>query len=1200
VRPALLPLALAGVLALLRPADADPPADLRGAVVTRLRAALSDPDRGVRWAAVEALAKAGEPAGTITPALEDRAWCVRRQAGWWLRRGGESGFAALETALAKGSPPARATAAWALSSFGARSVDALRRALADVDGEVRLEALAAARRIGEPATALGPEISRSLAAAAAEERYEAALALASVRRGDAAAAVPILLAEATNPAFGDAHEAELGLLLAGPEGENAMAGLGKEGAKRGLFWRDARVDEPAPAIPGKGATPPQRAEPPAPPTTPPDPALARGIGDGPVLKRVAALRALAKASVDAAVLAPALVDAEPDVRVAAAVALGSARGDRAGPALRALADPDARVVRAAIRALGLARAAGAEVAPFLADPALPTSIAARDALAASGRRAAVPVAEAMRSGHHGVLAHATWVFDAIAAEGVEAVPPLEALLAHADVNVRETAARCLRAIGPGSAAAAPTLARALGDRRLCVVAHAALALGSAGVTDALRAALDAPRARARAYAAFAAGWALGEARGLDQVPYEARLPVEDGGGSEGAPTAAELARAANGPPEALRALHLRAIRSKDPAVALRACAALDYGDLDAEETERAIEVMLPEGLRRGTPVDFDRLRSMIASSEVPALVLHLCRARASSPAPSEIFGHLHRSSRADLLPALYWLDRVEEPAALAEDGALWMPAGTTSRYLREAACHQLGRDPGSASADAVRALLADFVVDPESELGGPLRWALAELVPGSEDEPLLLRAAETARRAYAEEAVRHPDVLATLRALGALDGEDSLKYLEKAAEDEDEEARLVATAALARRGVPWARGHLADRSRGDGNALTLLLEADPDLAADRLAYRLRDPWEADPALDLVRDLPANVTALGARIRDDAFLGVEAAVAASPPSARVLARVATTVPGCATKRLAARLFAALAVETPSFEEEAEQAWGDALFLEATAFLASVDAARTTTLLRGWSRAREARLRGRALDVLKRLGDRESAPAIVAHLRAANPAEPHDRDLRWLERVATPEVLSFLREVAVDDEEYGRDDALEALARAQGLPTRVWLAGWLAEGSREDELRAAVLAGEMEKVRAAVLAPPTAAWDRLAEAARAGDVAATAELWSALRAGRYRWLNEAWEKGHHSLPNDAAALPHWVSDLDSNCCRVSDGLDERVFEEPYAIVDLYASERAGVGQAPSAKALTALAWTGRWTWSPVLDRYVPRAE
>ncbi len=442
----------------------------KGPALAALREALADPDRGVRYAAVEALGKAGANPSALAPALDDEVWCVRREAGWWLARSGATALPVLEAALADGSPETRATAARALDGLEALGVPALRRALDDAEREVRCEALVATRRLGaEHGAALVDAVEQHLYATEADEQAEAALALVAIAPENADAALPILAREMRAPKWLDHYEAIEALLHGGeacraelaeiehelPENENNRSRI--RWSREAWEREQEQIASPAPpatALPAAEVLPPRPALPPS---------------DVPALLR-------------------ALQDPERDTRIEAANALGEVDpwGPEVEPALRrALADDNWRVRRAAVLALGKHGVAADQIAPFLADPILPLSYAAADAIAHCGAAAAQPLADQVATGHYGVLHYAPLVFTKLGAEGAPAVATLQGLLTHADVNVRECAARCLRAIGPPALPAAPALVEALDDERVCVVAHAALALGAIGDAEVL-------------------------------------------------------------------------------------------------------------------------------------------------------------------------------------------------------------------------------------------------------------------------------------------------------------------------------------------------------------------------------------------------------------------------------------------------------------------------------------------------------------------------------------------------------------------------------------------------------------------------------------------------------------------------------------------------------------------------------------------
>jgi hypothetical protein len=919
---------------------------------------------------------------------------------------------------------------------------------------------------------------------------------------------------------------------------------------------------------------------------------------------------LGGAGADAALLAPLLEDPERDVRVAAAKALGTASGDAVVALIEALADPSWRVVLAATESLAQKRAGAGELARLLADPVVAVNDAAREALVAAGVAAAVPTAERMESGSYAVLHHAPLLFERLGAAGSAAVPRLATLLAHEDVNVREAAARSLRAIGPAATAATPSLVRALGDERLCVVAHAALALGRIGLSPEAVAALADPSARVRAYAAFAVGWALGASRGVDQVPFEVRLPVLDVGPRTDVPSGADLDAVVGLPREEQVPVLRRGIWSKDGTLAVRSAASLDFMDLDARESERVMEVLLPEGLRPGSSVDFDRLRSIMGSSELAACMMYVVRERRTEPDRRDVYGNLHRIARAEHLPVLCWFERVEEPESLdGASGNVWMPESYTAEHARERATLRLGRDPGPDHAAILRALLLDFLEHSEGGLGQPELWMVNDFVPAAGDAALLLRVA----RALDVEGDWHwvqGAWWATLRALGRCSDTASREYLAGVAA-RGGEASVVARAALARRGDDGALRALVEGSRSDHRALLLLLEVRPRLGADVLAQRLSDPSQAAATLALLDDWSEGTTMLGIRLPDEAFLGLEAALFASLRNPWLLGRIAVEIPGCGTTRIASRLLGLLETAGPPRDDDGEHGadWDTEQASRVAAWLHVAEPSRLLHILRAWALSAEAPWRDWARTSLLRLGDGESAGMLVAWLRDQGPRTGY---IEWVERLPGPEARAYLRDASQDprEYEYTRDEALAALARLEGWPKDAPFSVEDFPADVRDRVRAWVFAGDIASVRAAHPAPERLrggvaadrpAWERLGRASLAGDHVARAEFWSALRAGRYRWIDYHFDGEMHTLGHDWGTLPHWISDLDSNCCRVSGGLADAGFERPFGAPNVYGSERMGVGEPLSERLRTWLRLAGgRWAWSPLLDRWLPQPE
>jgi HEAT repeat protein len=107
---------------------------------TGLLRALRDPDRGVRYAAVQALGRARVALPQIVTMLDDPEWCVRQAAGAALMEFGEDALQALTAVAHDGTENARVEAVDALSRLGAAGVPALLDAFGDPSPRVVAEA----------------------------------------------------------------------------------------------------------------------------------------------------------------------------------------------------------------------------------------------------------------------------------------------------------------------------------------------------------------------------------------------------------------------------------------------------------------------------------------------------------------------------------------------------------------------------------------------------------------------------------------------------------------------------------------------------------------------------------------------------------------------------------------------------------------------------------------------------------------------------------------------------------------------------------------------------------------------------------------------------------------------------------------------------------------------------------------------------
>ena len=804
-------------------------------------------------------------------------------------------------------------------------------------------------------------------------------------------------------------------------------------------------------------------------------ALVRGLTDPDRGVRYAAVVALGKAGAGAAVLDAVLEDPAWCVRVEAAWW----RARLSEPGRGADRAVDGSVVPLPAPAPTPIEVGVDVLAARLASNVVPEAEAARDALVRLGPQAARSTAKVMAAGHYGALHWGRTLFMKLGEDGAPAVPILEAMLEDGDVNVRETAARCLTAIGPAARAASAALVRCLADGRLCVVSHAALALGAAGVSPALVDALLDPRARVRAYATFALGWALGAQRRIDQVPYEMRLPVldVDSGDRTG-------------------------IWSSDPAVAIPAAGLLEFGQLDARASERVVELLLPEGLRPGTPADFNRLRWILGSSEVPAFFGYFVHAGATVERREHVCGNLHRLALPEHLPALAWVSRNFPEDQLEGWGELWFSVGYSARYPREQIVVPGQPDPGHELRSLVRASLEACVADLSSGFDKVTQWTLADAQFRDEDAPWLIAAARRLEDPEASEHWHTSMRTALLRALSRLHDDASLALLRTYGPAYLWLGR-ARTAALARRGDPEALAQLVASARDDDHALLNLLEVAPQRGQDILVERLTSLSAEDERSIPLADWSEDAIVEGIRLPQEAFAGLAARLARSGARAATLFTAAQVLPGCATRELLERGFELykqpedLPDDHPEYSEaEEDLAWLFAAFPE-----------RTRAFFERAAGAGNAVIRAFATDLLSRL-DRQGRPV----------------------------------------EDRGGD--------------------------------------------------PTEIGRELLRRTREGDTRARAELWSMLRAGRYGTVHYQ-EVPVHWLDDDLAVLPHWIDQLESNCCRVSDGMAVYVFEDGLGMPHLYGSESSGVGRALSDRALEWLRLMGGdFVWSKILDRWLRR--
>jgi hypothetical protein len=301
---------------------------------------------------------------------------------------------------------------------------------------------------------------------------------------------------------------------------------------------------------------------------------------------------------------------------------------------------------------------------------------------------------------------------------------------------------------------------------------------------------------------------------------------------------------------------------------------------------------------------------------------------------------------------------------------------------------------------------------------------------------------------------------------------------------------------------------------------------------------------------------------------------------------------------------ARLFDVYEKEAASNVPSDRDRWlrdDDEGFRGASALLLAAEPEAGLARLRRLAASPRAWIRHDSALVLLRAQDVASVTPIVAALRAT---DRNYLDLDVVTRFHRPEIGALLLEWAnaTDTSKSEEDAFLVRLARFQGWPSPYLNLN--DDVSSPTAARDAIRRGDLVTLRSLLKADPARAepvWHRIGREALAGDARARAEFWSASRAGRYRWIQGDFDAEIHTLGRDPSVLPHWAFDLDSNCCRISDGMGDGVFEDAYGMPAVYDRFRMGVGR-PASEFVRD--WMGlhasRFVWSPLLGRFIPEPE
>ncbi len=686
------------------------------------------------------------------------------------------------------------------------------------------------------------------------------------------------------------------------------------------------------------------------------------------------------------------------------------------------------------------------------------------------------------------------------------------------------------------------------------------------------------------------------------------------------------------------------LRLPDGPAAVACAGRLEWTWLDVREAARSVAILMPTLFAPGAEANFEEFRSYVGSDELGPLL------ETVGAGPWEIHGYedmtgplsqLHRVVRAEHFPILCRL--AVHPDAGVRAGAfdgLVTTLDNTDRFREEVARCRLARGQdglveGPASREVVgsgypirlREVLRRFFIErllPGPEMGAVERWALRWMNderPGPGDAGFLLAMEKADHLPSAAEFV-------LLLALGDLRDEATGARLDARLDPSVRILEADHLAAALHAGVRRGRAGAMDRLRGlareNPTALVLLADLEPGAAAAILREFLlvREPEPAAAARRWAEDCLWTGETLDRPLPDGIFDGLEEAALAAGLDGGALARLGTLHPALATRSLARA-----AVEEfrrrgfPAGEDDSDPSLLDP---REAAFLDVAAPEEFRALLREWAEADDGEVRAWARRMLLLLGDRASGPMLAAFVEEGGGEDSDPGPLHLLARIPCPEVAALLRARAAEEPWNG--PGLSAYAALHGFPgdSLAFVASFpdetLPDPALRAEFRRLVLEGRPVDALAAVLAarPDHEGWglgavddprvrahleglrDRRApgkhryaieQLALGGDAAAREELWSAYRAGRYRWVDEA-DYDTMTLGWDLSTLPYWIGELESNCCR---------FYKPAWLLD----NRFGIDPHNFAKSLAIPADVLRRWWercgsrlrkSPLAEEYV----
>jgi hypothetical protein len=634
-----------------------------------------------------------------------------------------------------------------------------------------------------------------------------------------------------------------------------------------------------------------------------------------------------------------------------------------------------------------------------------------------------------------------------------------------------------------------------------------------------------------------------------------------------------------GLPASDRIVTLRAgLRRPHGPLAIACARRLAYDQLDAWESRRQVEVLLRAASEGGAWDElWDDFRFAMSCEDLPALLEALAAGRRGLGGAG--LPKVHVYARAAHIPALCraWLSESPRRRGVAVE-ALQVALLYTDRHrqtvaetLREVAGSPEGGEgprPGLPPGlrQALRLIFLEEIprVEALSLQMWCLRW-LRDERPAREDLSLL----ESLLAADLDPFPHHQ----VLRALGRMQGPLPALPWPRLVPEDPLSARF-ALAARARLGDEKARRRLLEEAAGSALPFALLLDALPSEAL-ALAAGSIERGESAALLDLLTEdetLEELLREHGLHWEPDALAPLVPAFLATDPGPHRLARALVALPGFRRPRVAAALLARLTepVLRSLLAESSEEVLQEVLGEEALGVLEVLWPERLRAALRRLAASEHPELRDRSLGLLYRMGDPTSGAAILAWARRERPGEWEDLplgpcSLPLLGRSAGPVVQAWI----------ARHELIAAWAVALGAPTSaaedLGACYETADRTARQAALAHLRAGRLGEAAVAVLPespardfprlggirhPGIARWLReerrrrerstywwaTGQLALQGDPEARAEVWHAVVRGQYMAMQDLGGIEVLSLGHAEEALRYWLSDLESNCCRV----------------------------------------------------------